>query len=218
MSGIKNAFVVALITNLINVFATIPGLWLVEKAGRRQLLFWGAVGMCFSDFIVAIVGSTTNSTVSNKVLIAFVCLFISFFAASWGPTAWVVTGEIFPLKIRAKALSMTTATNWLFNWALAFATPYLVDSGPGNANLGSKVFFIWGGSNFLAIIFVYFFVYETKGLSLEEVDELYHTIGSARDSSGFIPADNYRAEKERGHFAHKAQGEHVEKSGESSVE
>jgi len=49
------------------------------------------------------------------------------------------------LKVRAKALSMTTASNWLLNWAIAYATPYLVDAGPGNANLQSKVFFIWGG-------------------------------------------------------------------------
>jgi SP family sugar:H+ symporter-like MFS transporter len=45
-------------------------------------------------------------------LIAFVCIYIFFFACSWGPVAWVVTGEIFPLKVRAKSLSMTTASNW----------------------------------------------------------------------------------------------------------
>ena len=56
-----------------------------------------------------------------------------------------MTGESFPLKARAKGLSMTTAANWLLNFAIAYATPYMVDSGPGNANLGSKVFFVWGG-------------------------------------------------------------------------
>jgi SP family sugar:H+ symporter-like MFS transporter len=88
-SRIRNPFIIALITNLVNVFATLPGLWLVEKAGRRSLLFWGAVGMCFSEMIVAIVGVTTSSEIANKVLIAFICLFIAFFAASWGPVAWV---------------------------------------------------------------------------------------------------------------------------------
>lgn len=52
-----------------------------------------------------------------------------------------MTGEIFPLKVRAKSLSMTTASNWLLNWAIAYATPFMVDAGPGNADLGSKVFF-----------------------------------------------------------------------------
>ena len=55
-----------------------------------------------------------------------VCIYIFFFACSWGPCAWVVTGEIFPLKARARGLSMTTAANWLLNWAIAYATPYIV--------------------------------------------------------------------------------------------
>lgn len=60
----------------------------------------------------------------------------------------VVIGEIFPLKVRAKSLSMTTATNWLLNWAIAYSTPYLVNYGTGNANLQSKIFFIWFGCCF----------------------------------------------------------------------
>lgn len=83
---------------------------------------------------------------------------------SWGPGAWVVTGEIFPLKSRAKALGMTSSSNWLLNWALAYATPFMVNSGKGNANLGSKVFFIWGSLCVLCAVFVHFFIYETKGM------------------------------------------------------
>lgn len=100
----------------------------------------------------------------------------------------VVTGEIFPLKTRAKSLSMTTATNWLLNWALSFSTPYLVNYGPGNANLQSKIFFVWFACCFLCIAFVYFMIYETKGLTLEEVDELYSEVKDARKSSGWKPS------------------------------
>ncbi|KAL9098688.1 MAG: hypothetical protein Q9187_009616, partial [Circinaria calcarea] len=138
-SGIGNAFIITVATNVVNVGSTIPGLYLVEKWGRRPLLFWGAVGMFVCQFIVAITGTADPTGVAaNKVLVAFVCIYIFFFASTWGPLAWVVTGEIFPLKARAKCLSMTTATNWLLNWAIAYATPYLVNPGPGNANLGSK--------------------------------------------------------------------------------
>ncbi|KAK9327300.1 hypothetical protein V1520DRAFT_315274 [Lipomyces starkeyi] len=63
----------------------------------------------------------------------------------------------------------------------------MVDSGPGNANLGSKVFFIWGTFCLVAVFFVYFFVYETKGLSLEEVYELYEKVPKARKSASFVP-------------------------------
>lgn len=201
-SGIENPFLIGLITNLVNVFSTIPGLWLVERMGRRNLLLFGAVGMCVSQFIVAIVGVTTASVVANKVLIAFVCIYIFFFACSWGPVAWVVTGELFPLKVRAKALSITTATNWLFNFAIGYSTPYMVDAGPGNANLGPKVFFVWGSCCFLCIAFVWFFIYETKGLSLEEVDELYEVVHQAWKSMHFRPTQSFQGKNEKTNVEH----------------
>lgn len=195
-SGIQNSFIITLITNIINVVSTFPGLYMVEKWGRRPLLMFGAVGMCVSQLIVAIVGTAINNDVSNKVLIAFVCIYIFFFASSWGPVAWVVTGELFPLKARAKCLSITTATNWLLNWAIAYATPYMVNSGAGNANLQSKVFFIWGGFCFICGVFVYTCIYETKGLSLEQVDELYSKVPRAWNSVGWVPSVNYTEQLE----------------------
>jgi SP family sugar:H+ symporter-like MFS transporter len=104
----------------------------------------------------------------------------------------VVTGEIFPLKFRAKSLSMTIASNWLLNWAIAYSTPYLVNYGPGDANLQSKIFFIWGGCCLICIAFVYFLIYETKGLTLEQVDELYTEVSDARQSVGWVPITTFR--------------------------
>ncbi|KAJ5202478.1 hypothetical protein N7449_004557 [Penicillium cf. viridicatum] len=197
-SGFENEFTISLITNCVNVVSTIPGLYAIDKWGRRPVLLLGAVGMCISQLLVAVLGTTTtgqdaagNIIVQNaaaqKAAIAFICIFIFFFAASWGPIAWVVTGEIFPLKIRARSLSMTTATNWLVNWAIAYSTPYLVNYGEGNANLQSKIFFVWFGCCFLCIGFVYFMIYETRGLSLEQVDELYSEVSNARKSVGWKP-------------------------------
>ena len=154
--------------------------------------------MCVCQYIVAIVGVTTGSVTANKVLIAFVCFYIFFFACSWGPVAWVVTGELFPLKVRAKSLSMTTATNWLLNFAIAYSTPYLVRGGDGNANLGVKVFFIWGTFCFVCMAFVFTMIYETKGLSLEQVDELYSKVGKAWQSPGFVPTVSFQEVRDTG--------------------
>ncbi|KAL1867652.1 Plasma membrane low glucose sensor [Diaporthe australafricana] len=206
-SGISDAFVIQIITSVINVFSTLPGLYAVDKFGRRPLLFWGAIGMAGSQFLVAMLGTLTTSqdsagaiivhnVAAQKAGIAFVCLYIFFFASTWGPLAWVVTGEIFPLKHRARSLSITTATNWLLNWAIAFMTPYLVNYGPGYANLQSKIFFIWFGCCFICIAFVYFFIYETKGLSLEEVDELYSEmkgLSAARKSKTWVPTTTFQS-------------------------
>jgi MFS transporter, SP family, sugar:H+ symporter len=99
-----------------------------------------------------------------------------------------VTGELFPLKARAKCLSFTTASNWLLNWAIAYSTPYLTDSGPGKADLGPKVFFIWGSFCAIAIVFTFTMIYETKSLTLEQVDELYDIVDVAWKSQKFAPA------------------------------
>ena len=68
----------------------------------------------------------------------------------------------------------------------------------GNRNLGSKVFFIWGGFCCICVAFVYFCIYETKGLSLEQVDELYSKVPHAKDSKGFVPTVNFVEIKEMG--------------------
>lgn len=191
-AGFQNPFTIQVITNTVNVVTTLPGLYLVEKLGRRGLLLLGAVGMTVSQFIVAIVGTVAGTTdlPAQRAGIAFTCIYIYFFASSWGPVAWVVTGELFPLKVRARALSMTTATNWLFNFAIAYSTPYLVEE--NEANLQAKVFFIWGCFCLVAIVFVWAMIYETKGLTLEQVDELYGVVSKAWRSTAFRPHVSFR--------------------------
>ncbi|KAH7254970.1 general substrate transporter [Fusarium solani] len=199
-SGISNGFIISMVTSAINVASTVPGMYAIDRWGRRPLLLWGAIGMCVSQLIVAVCGtvstgqnaSTGEIFVKNmagqKASVAFVCIYIFFFASTWGPLPWVVNGEIFPLTARAKGIGMSVATNWLFNWAIAFSTPYLVNYGEGYANLQSKIFFVWFGACFLCIFFVYFFVYETKGLSLEEVELLYDEVSVASKSVHWKPS------------------------------
>lgn len=177
-SGIQDPFLITIATNIVNVFMTLPGMWGVERFGRRRLLLVGAAGMCFCEFLVAIIGVTisVDNLAGQRVLIAFVCIYIAFFASTWGPIAWVITGELFPLNVRAKAMSLSVASNWLWNFGIGYATPYLVNPGAGNANLGVKVFFIWGSTCAGCLVFTYFCIPETKGLSLEQIDIMYqHT-------------------------------------------
>jgi sugar porter (SP) family MFS transporter len=199
-AGITNGFLIQIIADIVNTVMTIVGVQLIDRVGRRRLLIIGALGMCLCEFIVAIVGVTAGhidpvtqvvNKAAQRVLIAFVSIYIAFFAISWGPVVWVITGEIFPLGIRAKGMSLSVASNWLWNFGIGYATPYLVNASTTGvnavkaANLGVKVFFIWGGTCFGCFIFTYFFVPETKGLSLEQIDLLY------RESS-IIGSNKYR--------------------------
>jgi len=119
-SGIANPFIITIATNVVNVGMTVPGIWAVDRLGRRFLLLYGAAGMAFSQLIVAIVGVATpeGNQAAQKVLVAFVCIFIAHFAATWGPLAWVVTSEIYPTTTRGKQMSMSTASNWLLIFAI----------------------------------------------------------------------------------------------------
>lgn len=195
---IKSPYSIQLISNSVNFLSTLPGMVLVETLGRRRLLMIGASGMAISQLVVAAVGTTLpDRPVADLVLIIFVCLYIFFFASSWGPVVWVVTSEIYPLKIRAKSMSISTASNWLLNFAIAYGTPYLVSQGSG-VNLGSKVFFLWGAFCVLSIIFVWLMVYETSKISLEQIDEMYERVDHAWNSKNFQPSWSFQEMRDTG--------------------
>lgn len=121
LGTIQNPFLISLVTTLVNVCSTPISFWTVEHLGRRMILIYGAIGMCICEFIVAIMGTATANAngVSpapvTSAMIAFICIYIFFFASTWGPAAWVVIGEIFPLPIRARGVALSTASNWLWN-------------------------------------------------------------------------------------------------------
>ncbi|VEU23839.1 DEKNAAC104961 [Brettanomyces naardenensis] len=182
-TGVTNSYLMSFITYLVNVAFTIPGIWAVEVLGRRTLLLTGALGMTVCNYIIGIVGVETNSVIANKIMLAFVCGFIAFFAATWGPVCWVVVGETYSLSIRQKAVSICAATNWLINFVFAYSTPYLIDTGQHTAAMGTRIFFMWGSLNLLGFVISYLMVYETKGLMLEDIDELYRVCKVASKSS-----------------------------------
>lgn len=201
-ADISNPFLISVIMQIINTVSTIPGLLVVESWGRRNLLIIGAIGMAICQLLIAsfctVVGESMRTT-ANKVLIAFVAIYIFFFAASWGPVAWVVTSEIYPLKIRAKAMSVSTASNWLLNFGIAYGTPYMVETGHGYADMGARVFFVWGAFCIVAVFFVWCMVYETSKISLEQIDEMYERIDYAWNSKRFEPSWSFQQMRDLGY-------------------
>lgn len=185
-TGVNNFYLMSFVTYLVNVIFTVPGIIFIDIIGRRRLLLIGGVGMAMSNFIIAIIGVSIESVEKQSLVsISFSCCFIACFASSWGGCTWAICSDIYGISIRQKAVSITAATNWLVNFVFAYITPYLIDTGSHTAALGNKIFFIWGGCNTLGVIFVYFMVYETKGLKLEEVDLMYKNCANSRDSVKF---------------------------------
>jgi sugar porter (SP) family MFS transporter len=215
-NAISNTFLISLVFTLINVLSTPISFWTVERFGRRPLLVWGAFSMLICQFIVAIVGDIVGFNHSHRLpdgtkvadnitavnaQIAFICIFIFFFASTWGPGAWVVTGEVFPISIRSRGIALSTASNWLWNTVIAVITPYMV--GEDRGNLKSNVFFVWGSLCTCACVYAYFFVPETKGLTLEQVDRMFEE-STPRTSSKWRSKQTYASQvgTKNGHFNH----------------
>ncbi|EJP65919.1 putative glucose transporter rco-3 [Beauveria bassiana] len=194
-AGIDSPYTKSLIIQIINVISTIPGLIVIESWGRRRLLMAGAIGMAACQLIIASFFTASGKdlrTAQQTILMVFCSLNIFFFASSWGPVVWVVTSEIYPLKIRAKAMSISTASNWLLNFGIAYSIPFMVDVGPGNAGFGPKIFFIWGAFCVIAVLFVWCMVYETSKISLEQIDEMYERVNHAWESKRFEPSWSFQ--------------------------
>lgn len=186
-TGVEKSYLMSFITYAVNTAFTIPGILLIEIIGRRKLLLGGGLGMGVSNMLIGVLGVTVsdNHDVNGKICIAFSCVFIAFFAASWGGCCWALTSDLYGISIRQKAISLTVSTNWIVNFIFAYITPYLIDAGAHRAALGNRIFFMWGGFNLLGTIFVYLMVYETKGLKLEEVDYMYKICNNPRESTRF---------------------------------
>ncbi|KAK9450520.1 general substrate transporter [Limtongia smithiae] len=192
LGTISNSFLISLITTLVNVCSTPISFWTIEKFGRRPLMIWGAFGMLVCEFIIAIIGVTDGqNSHAVSAMIAFICIYIFFFASTWGPGAWVLIGEIFPLPIRSRGVALSTASNWLWNCIIAVITPYMVDT--DEANLSAKVFFVWGSLCTCCFVYAYFLIPETKGLTLEQVDKMMEET-SPRTSSKWVASTTFASE------------------------
>jgi len=219
--AINDPFITSIIFTVVNVGSTPLSFYTIEKFGRRTILLYGALGMLICQFLIAIIGVTVgfNKTeiingatrainpAAVNAQVAFIAIFIFFFASTWGPGAWVLIGEIFPLPIRARGVGLSTASNWLWNTIIAVITPYMVD--PDKGNLRSSVFFIWGGLCTAAFVYTYLFVPETKGLTLEQVDKMMEET-TPRTSAKWRPTTTYQNEITGQHvFSDKAEKTHV---------
>jgi len=171
-AGMKG-LLAAMTVPTVNMLFTFPAIRLVEKWGRKKLLYVGAVmmlvtmiaaGLAFQSIGSASDPSMIGSTPKTVLLISAI-LYIFGFAVSWGPVVWLVCSEIFPLEGREIGMTITTMVNWTFA-GLVMANALSFMQAHGN----SSIFYVFAGFCVLAIVFVALFVPETKGITLEEME------------------------------------------------
>ena len=159
-----------LIIGAINVVMTLIAIRFIDRVGRKPLLLGGLVGMVISLTVLGLstlLLSEPSSPTDTVAIITLLCLagFIISFAATWGPTVWVMLPEVLPLRIRGTAMGVAIFLHWIANFVVSQTFPSLLAAlGPGIPFLGYAVIGV------LAFIFVSAFVTETKGRSLEEIE------------------------------------------------
>jgi SP family xylose:H+ symportor-like MFS transporter len=165
MGAAKDASMLqTIIMGLVNVVFTVVAILTVDKWGRKPLLIVGSIGMAIGMIAIStlafldIIGTTT---------LVFIIIYTASFMMSWGPICWVLISEIFPNKIRSQAVAIAVAAQWAANFFISSTYPPMMEFSNGGTYL------FYGVMSILSALFVWKYVPETKGKTLEEMEGLW---------------------------------------------
>ncbi|MED7788247.1 sugar porter family MFS transporter [Francisella sp. 19X1-34] len=158
---------------LVNFLSTFPAIRWVEKWGRKKLLTVGALTMATALIVVAICFyaldiAHVHSAFPKYILLVACLVYIFGFACSWGPVAWIICSEIFPQNVREFGMTITTVVNWTFVWIVVAYSNVIMDAGAWGKPM---IFVSYAIFCVIAVVFLKLFVPETKGVSLEKIED-----------------------------------------------
>jgi sugar porter (SP) family MFS transporter len=163
----ETALFATVLVGAVNVIMTIISLWLIDRLGRRPLLIGGLVGMALSLTILGI-SFLVQDEMAALTAIAAMLFYVSFFAISLGPVAWLIISEVYPLGIRGRAMGIASFSNWVCNYFVSLTFLTLIQ------DLGTAgTFWLYAIICFLGLWFVIKLVPETKGKTLEQIQNFW---------------------------------------------
>ncbi|KAK5171917.1 uncharacterized protein LTR77_003554 [Saxophila tyrrhenica] len=179
LSGNTTSLLATGVVGIAMWLATIPAVMYVDKLGRKPILIVGAIGMATCHIIISVIFAKNENqwdthSAAGWAAVAMVWLFVVHFGYSWGPCAWIIISEIWPISQRPYGIALGASSNWMNNFIVGQVTVDMLDS----MKYGTYIFFgllTYGGA-----AFIYFFFPETKNLSLEEMDILFGSVGAAQ--------------------------------------
>jgi SP family xylose:H+ symportor-like MFS transporter len=165
MGAAKDASMLqTVVMGLVNVIFTVLAIVTVDKYGRKPLLMIGSIGMAVGMF--AIGGLAFMKVIGISTLI-FIVIYTASFMMSWGPICWVLISEIFPNKIRGSAIAIAVASQWAANYFISSTYPAMMEFS------GGVTYCFYGAMSLLSFVFVWKMVPETKGKTLEAMEEMW---------------------------------------------
>jgi SP family arabinose:H+ symporter-like MFS transporter len=166
-AGKNAAFTSSVWVGLINLLFTFVAIGLVDRAGRKPLLL---VGTAIQVIALGLVGWMFHTRQNGSALLVCVVLFIAAFAMAMGPIGWLLCSEIFPNKVRGRAMSVAAFTVWTSCYVVAQTFPMLNDS----AAVGpAKTFWIYALVSLFSFVFILLFIPETKRRTLEQIEKMW---------------------------------------------
>ncbi len=172
-----DALLINVISGAVSILAVLVSMVLIDRIGRKPLLFWGSVGMAITLAIVAFAFSSGTLDASGSLklsgtmgIVALVAAngYVMFFNGSWGPVMWVLLGEMFPNQLRGSGLAVSGLSQWTANFGITMTFPILLTT------IGlTGAYGIYAAFALISVVFVMKMVKETKGLELEDMNELW---------------------------------------------
>ncbi|WP_207494787.1 D-xylose transporter XylE [Aridibaculum aurantiacum] len=165
MGAAKDASMLqTVVMGLVNVLFTVLAIVTVDKWGRKPLLIVGSIGMAIGMFAIAALSYYEIIGISTLV---FIIIYTASFMMSWGPITWVLISEIFPNKIRGKAVAVAVAAQWAANYFISSTYPSMMEFS------GAFTYGFYGVMSVLSLLFVWKMVPETKGKTLEQMESIW---------------------------------------------
>ena len=165
-SAASSALMWPIVQGVILVIGSLVYIAIAEKCKRRTLLILGGTVMGLS-FLLPSILNVLDPQINPMTTVVFLCIYVAFYSFTWAPLTWVLVGEIFPLAIRGRASGLASSVNWIGSWAVGLLFPLMTASMPQEI-----VFAIFGIICILGVLFVKFFVPETKGYTLEQIETI----------------------------------------------
>ncbi|KIH91074.1 hypothetical protein SPBR_01501 [Sporothrix brasiliensis 5110] len=179
LSGTTTSLLATGVVGIVMFIATIPSVLWIDRIGRKPVLTIGAIGMATCHIIIAVIVAKDDNRWKTEAgagwaAVVMVWLFVIHFGYSWGPCAWIIVAEIWPLSSRPYGVSLGASSNWMNNFIVGQVTPDML------TGITYGTYILFGLLTYLGAAFVWFFVPETKRLTLEEMDIIFGSEGTSQ--------------------------------------